>query len=762
MDFVVASSVLAGMMVYYGVYPSPLRLLVLPALLLLAMVAALGVSLWVSALNVAYRDVQYVLPFLIQMWLFATPAIYVSQTFHEPWRTLLGLNPMQGVVSGFRWALLSSGAPPGWMLAVGVGVSLLLSGSDRKTVTGSSGLIGSAVVEHLDRRGWRVHGVDNNMRREFFGEGGDTTWNLERLRATTTISSTTTLDVRDRGGDPEAVRRAPPGPDRPRRRAAQPRPRRGHPVRRLRRQRGRHAQPPRGDPAARARRRVRAPLDEQGLRRRAQRVRWPSSRRAGTTPTRPTRTASPKRCRIDRSKHSLFGASKVAADVMVQEYGRYFGLKTCCLRGGCLTGPEHSGVELHGFLSYLAKCAGEGRLYTIFGYKGKQVRDNIHSLDVARFMAAFVANPRAGEVYNLGGGRANSVSMLEAIDRFEELYGTPARLDLCRGAEAGRPHLLHQRPPALPHRLSGLGADDGPRRDLLRVRGEPRGRLMRVALVAHALPQPSSNGGPMTCWTILRELLDLGHEAAVVALRYPDDPFASAEREDDLRAEGAEVVTIPVAPEAQLESPAGTVPLRNRPSLERVFPAVRLRPVVEEALDDARPDAILLYHWEAIAATHGFRAAPRFGIVDDLWQLPNLRRWQHFRPTPTRAYAYWTLSTLRGLRPTRAAMGEVIHACEAAGSFQAQTAGELGVPYYPAPLPDPGAGQARARDGKLQTLGPSHLGATLRARASSPSPARSCPRSSWSSARMASRSASSARAIPRPSWRGCSHGPRSS
>lgn len=125
-DFVVASSVLAGMMVYYGYYPAPLRLLALPALLLLAMVAALGVSLWVSALNVAYRDVQYVIPFLIQMWLFATPAIYVSRTFDEPWRTLLGLNPMQGVTSGFRWALLRAGDGPGWMLAVGAGVSLFL------------------------------------------------------------------------------------------------------------------------------------------------------------------------------------------------------------------------------------------------------------------------------------------------------------------------------------------------------------------------------------------------------------------------------------------------------------------------------------------------------------------------------------------------------------------------------------------------------------------------------------------------------------
>jgi CDP-paratose 2-epimerase len=128
---------------------------------------------------------------------------------------------------------------------------------------------------------------------------------------------------------------------------------------------------------------------------------------------------------IDQSKHSLFGASKVAADVLVQEYGRYFGMPTCCLRGGCLTGPNHSGVELHGFLSYLAKCNLEGREYKVFGYKGKQVRDNIHSEDVARFMWEFVRSPRAAEVYNLGGGKNNSCSILEAFQIAEKFTGRP-------------------------------------------------------------------------------------------------------------------------------------------------------------------------------------------------------------------------------------------------------------------------------------------------------------------------------------------------
>ncbi len=126
---------------------------------------------------------------------------------------------------------------------------------------------------------------------------------------------------------------------------------------------------------------------------------------------------------IDQSKHSLFGASKVAADVMVQEYGRYFGIPTCCLRGGCLTGPSHSGVELHGFLSYLIKLNLTGGTYQVYGYKGKQVRDNIHSYDVARLVEEFVAAPRCAEVYNLGGGRRNSCSILEAFARVEAITG---------------------------------------------------------------------------------------------------------------------------------------------------------------------------------------------------------------------------------------------------------------------------------------------------------------------------------------------------
>jgi CDP-paratose 2-epimerase len=133
----------------------------------------------------------------------------------------------------------------------------------------------------------------------------------------------------------------------------------------------------------------------------------------------------PESMSIDQTMHSLFGVSKVAADVLTQEYGRYFGMKTGCFRGGCLTGPNHSGTQLHGFLAYLMKCAVTGAPYTIFGYKKKQVRDNIHSVDLIRAFHEFFKKPRQGEVYNMGGGRFSNCSMLEAIEICERLSGKP-------------------------------------------------------------------------------------------------------------------------------------------------------------------------------------------------------------------------------------------------------------------------------------------------------------------------------------------------
>jgi CDP-paratose 2-epimerase len=132
---------------------------------------------------------------------------------------------------------------------------------------------------------------------------------------------------------------------------------------------------------------------------------------------------------IDQTMHSLFGASKVAADVLVQEYGRYFGMKTACFRGGCLTGPSHAGTQLHGFLSYLMKCALTGRDYTIFGYKGKQVRDNIHSSDFVNAIFQYFKAPRSGEIYNIGGGRHSNCSLREAVTMCEEIVGKPMKVD---------------------------------------------------------------------------------------------------------------------------------------------------------------------------------------------------------------------------------------------------------------------------------------------------------------------------------------------
>ena len=139
----------------------------------------------------------------------------------------------------------------------------------------------------------------------------------------------------------------------------------------------------------------------------------------------------PETFRIDQSKHSLFGASKLAADILVQEYGRYFGMKTAVFRGGCLTGTRHSSAELHGFLSYLYKAAKDERRYVIFGYKGKQVRDQIHSTDVINAFDEFFRSPSCGAVYNLGGGKENSVSILEAIERIEQLLGKKIQYEYC-------------------------------------------------------------------------------------------------------------------------------------------------------------------------------------------------------------------------------------------------------------------------------------------------------------------------------------------
>src|SRR3982750_2242773 len=293
----------------------------------------------------------------------------------------------------------------------------------RILVTGSSGLIGSEAVSYFDTLGHEIVGIDNNMRRVFFGVPGDTTWNRDRLLASTKNFTHFDLDIRNRSDvfqflaehKFDAVIHC----------AAQP----SH------------------DKAAQI---ALMDFDVNAVGTvnllEATRQNFPESpfihvstnKVYGDSPNElpmkelETRWeyADPKdyngideKCRIDRTLHSLFGASKTAGDIMAQEYGKYFNMPVGIFRGGCLTGPSHSGVELHGFLSYLVKQIVTGGSYTIFGYKGKQVRDQIHSYDVVRAFEEFIKNPRPGEVYNLGGGRGNSASMMECIMMVEDMTG---------------------------------------------------------------------------------------------------------------------------------------------------------------------------------------------------------------------------------------------------------------------------------------------------------------------------------------------------
>jgi CDP-paratose 2-epimerase len=307
----------------------------------------------------------------------------------------------------------------------------------RILVTGSSGLIGSEVCRYFATQGWAVHGADNNARATFFGPKGDTRWNQRRLQQELKAFQHHELDIRDREGVQRLMQEL--VPDAVVHTAAQP----SHDL---------AAQIPFDDFDTNA---VGTMNLLEATRRHASEavfVHMSTNKVYGDAPNElplaelDTRwdyaderdyRGIDERFTIDHSKHSLFGASKVAADIMVQEYGRYFGLRTCCLRGGCLTGPNHSGVELHGFLSYLIRCNLEGNKYTIFGYKGKQVRDNIHSLDVARFIHAFIRAPRCAEVYNLGGGRANSCSILEAFSLIESISGKPMVYDYSDKAREG-------------------------------------------------------------------------------------------------------------------------------------------------------------------------------------------------------------------------------------------------------------------------------------------------------------------------------------
>jgi CDP-paratose 2-epimerase len=296
-------------------------------------------------------------------------------------------------------------------------------------ITGSCGLIGSEVCVYFHRLGFRIAGIDNNMRATFFGSEGDTSWVLRRLTTELRGYTHSAVDIRDRGTILRLIAKLKPSliihtaaqPSHDRAAAIPFEDFEVNAVGTLNLLEAARRACPESPFIHMSTNKVYGDAPN-GIPMRELETRWDfdSSEYAN---------GIPETFSIDRSQHSLFGASKAASDLMVQEYGRYFGIPTCCLRGGCLTGPNHAGVELHGFLSYLIKCNLAGRGYKIYGYKGKQVRDNVHSEDVALFMHEFYKAPRVAEVYNLGGGRDNACSILEAFRMIEEITGLPMNSD---------------------------------------------------------------------------------------------------------------------------------------------------------------------------------------------------------------------------------------------------------------------------------------------------------------------------------------------
>ncbi len=297
-------------------------------------------------------------------------------------------------------------------------------------ITGSAGLIGSESVRFFAKLGFDVIGIDNDMRAYFFGKGASTAWNRQKLEEKYTNYRHYNADIRDQKALKNIFNTH--RFDLIIHTAAQP----SHDW---------AAKEPLTDFSINAT--ATLLLLEQYRKRcpEAVFIFTSTNKVYGDRPNRlplveqKTRWELPKTHRyfkgidesmsIDNSTHSVFGASKVAADVMVQEYGKYFGLATGAFRGGCLTGSSHSGAELHGFLAYLVHCVVTGKPYTIYGYKGKQVRDNIHSVDVINAFYRFYQKPRSGEVYNIGGGRYSNVSIMEAIDQIEKKTGKKAKTE---------------------------------------------------------------------------------------------------------------------------------------------------------------------------------------------------------------------------------------------------------------------------------------------------------------------------------------------
>jgi len=308
-------------------------------------------------------------------------------------------------------------------------------------ITGSAGLMGAEAARFFAGKGLDIVGIDNDMRRQFFGEEASTAWNRQRLETEVKAYRHYDMDIRDQSAVEDLFGRYSSAVDVVIHAAAQP----SH------------------DWAAKAPF-VDFSINASGTLNllEATRLYCPdacfiftsTNKVYGDTPNRlplveqPTRWELPddhpygrhgidESMSIDQTMHSLFGASKVAADVLVQEYGRYFGMKTACFRGGCLTGPDHSGTELHGFLAYLVKCAVTDTSYVVFGYRGKQVRDNIHSFDLVNAFGHFFEAPRVGEVYNIGGGRYCNCSMLEAIEKCQSLTGRELRWSYSEANRAG-------------------------------------------------------------------------------------------------------------------------------------------------------------------------------------------------------------------------------------------------------------------------------------------------------------------------------------
>jgi CDP-paratose 2-epimerase len=308
-------------------------------------------------------------------------------------------------------------------------------------ITGSSGLIGSETARFLHGQGLEVVGIDNNMREYFFGPDGSTEWNRTELAREIPGYRHHSLDIRDQNGVFALFRELGKDIALVVHTAAQP----SHDW---------AAKEPFTDFTVNANgtlvmleaTRLHAPD--------AVFVFTSTNKVYGDNPNSLPLVELEQRWEVDPShayaehgidesmsldqtKHSIFGASKVAADVLVQEYGQYFGMRTGTFRGGCLTGPAHSGAELHGFLAYLVKCALTGRPYTVFGYKGKQVRDNIHAYDLVNAFWHFFQGPRAGAVYNMGGSRHSNCSVLEAAALVEELSGKALAYTLSEQARSG-------------------------------------------------------------------------------------------------------------------------------------------------------------------------------------------------------------------------------------------------------------------------------------------------------------------------------------